>query len=206
MRRSLDGLARRRAACVRRYWRAAQHQRTGRSSDRGYPDASCHTPRVASAGGRIAQLCQKGVTVNQAGTDTPDEPVEETIGRHPELDLAPWLPRLDQLARKFVGMEFQSLDELWQIQTDLLAFQRDLQAVITDGKSKMRRNRSLVGQVKFLRGVLGHARRLGDAIAWAMLGGNRRVIYFLSQNSRVPVGPDEYHGERGLVAAASGFI
>ena len=118
-------------------------------------------------------------------------------------DDAELMRRLELLVVRFLARRFRSLSDLWRLELDLLALQRDTQVAITRAKAHSRtpEGRRILEQLK---GTLWHARRFGDTLAWVLFKGEQRSIYPLSYNQPVPVIP-ESHGSRGLVAAAQGL-
>jgi hypothetical protein len=91
--------------------------------------------------------------------------------------------------------------QLWKLQVDLLQLQRELQAKVVSGKARARRDSSLRPTLQELRDTLWHARRLGDALAWLLLGLDAREIYPLAENEKAPI-PTLDNGSRGVLAAA----
>jgi hypothetical protein len=118
------------------------------------------------------------------------------------LVVRPLLRRLERLTRTLLGVRFKNADELWQFQVRLLELQRDIQSEINKSKSHLRRDKSKIAVLSELRVTRWHARRLGDAYAWIVMGLNRKIIYPLSDNSRVAVSR-ENHGSRGMLVIAS---
>ena len=112
-----------------------------------------------------------------------------------------FLRRIEKLALTLLSARFVSPDELWQFQLDLLHLQRDIQAAITSSKSLAKREKDTMDVLAELRICRWHARRLGDAFAWVMLGGNMQIIEPLSRNNRTVVARDS-HGSRGMLLAA----
>lgn len=108
--------------------------------------------------------------------------------------------RLERLVVDLLGFRFKTANDLWQLQLRLLALQRDIQASITRRKAgpKSGKNEDLDA----LREARWHARRFGDAFAWILFRGERRLIYPLAQNERVPILPDG-HSARGMTAIAA---
>lgn len=118
---------------------------------------------------------------------------------------APYLRRLERLATTVLRADFRRRPEsLWTVQLDLLKVQRDIQNEIAAAKQRAKRDRSLRGDVIAMREVRWHARHLGDAYAWLLLGLDRKLIYPLAFNDPVPIPPDG-HGSTGVVAAAEGL-
>jgi hypothetical protein len=108
--------------------------------------------------------------------------------------------RLESIADRLLGLRFSSGQELWDLELELLALQRDTQASITKHKV-VRLPADGRAEIKELRQALWHARRFGDSLAWLFFHGERRWIYPLSENARVPILPDG-HASRGLVGVA----
>lgn len=108
--------------------------------------------------------------------------------------------RVRLIANRLVSKRWDSADDLWKMQTDLLELQRDIQSKIALEKrkraSEVDRNR-----LDELRDSRWHARHFGDALAWSLLGADRQLISSLSENSRVPISEDG-HGSTGVMAMA----
>jgi hypothetical protein len=119
----------------------------------------------------------------------------------PEIVSAPFLRRIEKLALILLEHRFNSSQDLWKFQLDLLHLQRDIQGAVNDCKSKPRRElpMEVLTEVRVCR---WHARRLGDAFAWVVLGGDKKVIEPLSENKRIPISRDG-HGSRGMLLIAS---
>jgi hypothetical protein len=114
----------------------------------------------------------------------------------------PYLRRLERLVRTLIGTRFESAQDIWQLQLDLLQLQRDVQASISATKKRARSDPTARADLESLRVARWHARRFGDAIAWLLLGLNRQLIYPLAQNEPTAVVPDD-HGSRGVIAIAT---
>jgi hypothetical protein len=112
-----------------------------------------------------------------------------------------FLRRIEKLALTLLGRQFQSPDSLWQFQLDLLNLQRDIQAAINDYKGRAKRDKDAKGALANLRACRWHARRLGDAFAWVVLGGDGKLLEPLSRNNRTAIAR-ENHGSRGMILAA----
>ena len=112
------------------------------------------------------------------------------------------LRRIERLARKLIGPHFREPNDLWHFQEELLAVQRSLQESITATKSNRGHSKEQRQTLQELRWARWHARRLGDAFAWLLLGLDKSLIHSLSENKRVPI-PQDDHGSRGLLAIAS---
>jgi hypothetical protein len=137
--------------------------------------------------------------------DSPADP--QPVGCNPAREEEPsaaYLRTLERLATALLRADFGGSYGLWQIQLDLLKVQRDIQRAITELKPRAKREKSLRPDLTALREARWHARHLGDAYAWLLLGLDRRVIYPLALNQPVPIPPDD-HGNRGMVAAAEGL-
>jgi hypothetical protein len=113
----------------------------------------------------------------------------------------PFLRRLERLARILIGGRFKNSQGIWKLQLSLLELQRDLQDAIGDTKKRAKTDPNAQADLESLREVRWHARRLGDALAWLLLGLNRQLIYPLAQNEHVPIGPED-HGSRGVLGIA----
>ena len=132
-------------------------------------------------------------------SEPPDvEPAAESA----DLVAEPFLRRIEKLALWFLGHRFESPQDLWQYQLNLLSLQRDIQASINDYKGRARREKSVMKALTNLRACRWHARRLGDAFAWVMFDGNTKTIEPLSRNVRTVV-PRDSHGSRGMILVAS---
>ena len=105
--------------------------------------------------------------------------------------------RLERLVRMLIGRRFRTAKDLWRLQTRLLALQRDVQRSVAE----LKRSRCSPDELEDLRSVRWHARRLGDALAWVLLGLDRQYIYPLARNNPVPI-PMDVHGSRGVQAIA----
>jgi hypothetical protein len=97
-------------------------------------------------------------------------------------------------------MKFAGPEELWDIQLELLEVQRSIQDGIAELKDS-RRDKASHEKLENLRAVRWHARRLGDAFGWIVLGVDKKTIVPLTENSKVPITKDD-HGNRGLVSIA----
>lgn len=113
----------------------------------------------------------------------------------------PYLDRLERLARTFVGGKFNAAQEIWQLQLDLLQLQREVQKQIGEAKKKLKTDKAARANLGSFRVLRAQARRLGDAIAWTILDGDRKVISSLAENKQVPPGEGD-HGSRGMIAIA----
>jgi hypothetical protein len=118
-----------------------------------------------------------------------------------DLVTRPLLRRLEHLTGALLGARFGSADEFWQFQLKLLELQRAVQSEINRVRSSCKTDRSRPA-LSSLRAIRWHSRRLGDAYAWAAMGLDRKILYPLSENSRIPISP-ENHGSRGVLAVAS---
>lgn len=107
-----------------------------------------------------------------------------------------FLRRAEKLARTLLSGKYDGAETIWKLQTDLLRLQRDIQEAIAEEKNRPRRQQDRESLDR-LRACRWHARRLGDAVAWLLLGLDKRVITPLSRNQHVPIG-EENHGSRGL--------
>lgn len=111
----------------------------------------------------------------------------------------PYLLRVERLFRSLIRRGGPDGPEsLWRFQQDLMELQRDVQRAIGDAK---REGPAAYESLQALRDARWHARRLGDAFAWLILGMERQHIFPLSSNSPVAVGPDDT-GSRGVNAIA----
>lgn len=114
-----------------------------------------------------------------------------------------FLERLEKLVVPILASRFKTVDDLWNIQLELLALQRDIQAAI--GKRKSHGRRGQKADLDALRQALWHARRLGDAFAWVLFRSRRRWIYPLAENQRAPVPPED-HAAQGVMAIATDLM
>ncbi|WP_433363071.1 hypothetical protein [Streptosporangium sp. CA-115845] len=117
-------------------------------------------------------------------------------------DAKPYLHRLERLAKTLIGGRFKGADGVWQLQESLLELQREIQESISNAKSRTRGDKSKYKILQDLRVARWHARRLGDAFAWILLGLDKKVIRSLSTNASVPIS-QEGHGSRGLITISS---
>jgi hypothetical protein len=108
-----------------------------------------------------------------------------------------YLRRLERLVRIILDKKLSGAEQLWQIQRDLLKLQRDIQDDIGGVKKTPRNDRSREPSLGQLRQALWHARRFGDTIAWLVFNLDRKLMYPLARNYRVPVGSDD-HGGHGV--------
>lgn len=121
----------------------------------------------------------------------------------PSGDFFTLLRTLKRLAQPVASGRFGEPRSLWQFQVDLLELQRKIQSAISSAKNTGRRTPDEQASLEALRRLLWHARQLGDAYAWAVLGCDRAVIHALGDNQRVRVSPTEDHGDRGVMGVAS---
>jgi hypothetical protein len=108
---------------------------------------------------------------------------------------------VERLVNKLLSAKYDGPNDLWRFQEGLLALQRDIQEAITEAK-RSRTDKVHYSRLRSLRMARWHARRLGDAFAWVLLGQDRKVIHSLDHNARVSVSQAN-HGTRGLLAVAS---
>lgn len=113
----------------------------------------------------------------------------------------PYLRRLEGLIRVLIGRRFESAQDIWKLQLDLLQIQRDVQTAISATKKRAKRDPTARADLESLRVARWHARRFGDAIARLLLGLDRKLIYPLAQNEPTAVTRDE-HGSRGVIGIA----
>jgi hypothetical protein len=118
-------------------------------------------------------------------------------------DSAAFKRRLEPLVLDLLGRRFKTADDLWNLQLQLLTLQRDIQAAITKRKKGPKTDQ--VANLDALRDALWHARRFGDAFAWVLFKGERRRIYPLAENQRVPVPPEDL-SSRGVAAIAADLM
>jgi hypothetical protein len=113
------------------------------------------------------------------------------------IESAEALRRLDPLVDRLLLAKFKSPSDGWKFQSELLAVQRDIQVSIGSAK----RDRSAGDELRELRRARWHARRLGDAFAWIVLGFDRKFIYPLGCNDPVAI-PLDAHSHRGVEVSA----
>ncbi|WP_343907287.1 hypothetical protein [Nocardioides aquiterrae] len=104
------------------------------------------------------------------------------------------------IANRLLSKRFESANDLWKLQVDLLKIQRDIQGAISEAKAESARNIDRK-RLEELRDARWHARHFGDALAWLVLGQDRQLISSLSENSRVPISEDG-DGSVGMLAMA----
>jgi hypothetical protein len=120
------------------------------------------------------------------------------------LEADEYVRRLESMVLRLLRGRFSSADDLWRLQLDLLALQRDIQRAIKACKAERRSDQASHERLVGLRHARWHARRFGDAYAWVVLGFDRRTIFPLAKNTRVAIA-DENHGSRGLLAISEGL-
>ncbi|WP_333774555.1 hypothetical protein [Streptomyces sp. IBSBF 3136] len=106
--------------------------------------------------------------------------------------------RVEDLTLRLLGSNWNTPNDLWQFQLDLLQLQQDIQKEIAATKWRLKTTKASSGPLESLKLCRWLARRLGDAFAWALLN-DRRSLYPFSNNDPVPV-PQEGHGTKGLLA------
>ena len=109
------------------------------------------------------------------------------------------MKRIESLATKVLRTGFDDAQDLWKFQEDLLDLQRDIQRKVTESKDA---DPSAFGTRADWETVRWHARRLGDAFAWLVMGVERKAIFPLAENTRVPI-PGDDPGSRGVLAIAA---
>ncbi|HEX5301699.1 MAG TPA: hypothetical protein VFW50_32385 [Streptosporangiaceae bacterium] len=119
------------------------------------------------------------------------------------LDAVEWafLRRIEKLALALLSARFTSAQDLWQFQMNLLHLQRDIQASIKNYKSRAKHDKEVIEILTGLRICRWHSRRLGDAFAWVVTGGDKKILEPLSRNDHAAVTHDG-HGSRGMLLAA----
>lgn len=118
------------------------------------------------------------------------------------LTAHPYLRRLERLVRTLIGGRYESAQDIWKLQLDLLQLQRDLQEAISVTKKRVRSDSAARADLDSLREARWHARRFGDTIAWLLLDLNRQLIYPLAGNEPTAVTQDD-HGSRGVIGIAT---
>lgn len=134
-----------------------------------------------------------------------ESPGDEDTAESYDVVCQPFLSRLEKLAFALLGRRLTSPEALWQFQLDLLHLQRDIQSAINDYKTQVKRRQVTIEILTELRAYRWHARRLGDAFAWVILDGDKKILEPLSRNSRTTVAAHESHGSRGMLVAACHF-
>ncbi|MEV8093714.1 hypothetical protein [Kitasatospora sp. NPDC085879] len=131
----------------------------------------------------------------------PSEPLPKARGSLYEGECLSLLHKVENLALRLIRFDFSNSADIWAFQLELMSVQRLIQQEITDEKGRVRREKKKPEALQSLQLVRWHARRLGDALAWALLGADRSIIYPLGENSPVSISQED-HGSRGLVAAS----
>jgi Pyridine nucleotide-disulphide oxidoreductase len=149
---------------------------------------------------RIA-LVRHRQLVNNMGMQSSEPPSVEAAAKSSDVVAQPFLRRIEKLALTFLRHRVESPEDLWQFQLNLLHLQREIQAAIGDYKGKAKREKGAMEALTDLRACRWHARRLGDAFAWVVLGRNMQIITPLSANERTALSPDS-HGNRGMLLMA----
>lgn len=136
-------------------------------------------------------------------TKSSTDPRERDLPNSPEDE---FLARLERLVMKFLSMRFRGAHDLWTLQTDLLRLLQDIQKQIAQSKSLTSGGDRTgdLARLIHLRQIRWRCRRFGDAVAWVLLGLERRLILPLAMNDPVPV-PSDDHGTRGTIAIAEGL-
>lgn len=145
------------------------------------------------------------------------------------------LSEIEKIARPFLEAQFNSIQEVWQIETDLIKYQIALQEAISNEQAAKLKARSKIAKIVSIKQgnwkpqvqlfdeeikhtdnrikVYEHAyqlsRQFGDAIAWALLGD---WLIPLTQLPQGPSGPSSDghrlpsdHGLNGMFAIAEGL-
>ncbi|WP_156411693.1 hypothetical protein [Nocardioides sp. Soil805] len=110
---------------------------------------------------------------------------------------------LASFAKIIAKSDFVDADEIWQLQLDLLEAQQGIQVSIAAEKTLPRAKQDRE-RLEELRRIRWHARSMGDALVWVLLGGDKQLIGALSHNSPVPIAEDGY-GTRGAQHIAAGL-
>lgn len=115
-----------------------------------------------------------------------------------------FIRRIESLARNVGHGRFmrQGIDAFLRDQESIFALQCDVQRAISDYKLRARVDRQLMPHLEELRKIRWLSRRLGDAVAWSVLLHNRKVIFALAENDRVPIPTTESDGTRGVFGMA----
>jgi hypothetical protein len=140
--------------------------------------------------------------VKNMAMPTKEPPGDEDASESFDVVCQPFMGRLEKLTSALLGRRLASPEALWQFQLDLLHLQRNIQSAINDYKIQVKRRQAPIEILTELRAYRWYARRLGDAFAWVVLGGDKKILEPLSRNSRVTVAARESHGSRGMIAIA----
>ncbi len=115
------------------------------------------------------------------------------------------LRMLEKLVKTLLSIKFETQDDFWRLQTDLLELQVQIQRRIGEVRAEAPSSKVARRETDELRRLRWHARRFGDAIAWMVLRGEKHVIYPLSENDPVPIDVNDGHGQTGLPGIAVGL-
>lgn len=115
------------------------------------------------------------------------------------------LRMLEKLVKTLLSIKFETQDDFWRLQTDLLELQVKIQRRIGEVKVEASSSKAARRETDELRRLRWHARRLGDAIAWMVLRAEKHIIYPLSENDPVPIDVNDGHGRAGLLGTAVGL-
>jgi hypothetical protein len=127
---------------------------------------------------------------------------------HESVESRKYLARIEYLARRVKISKFPGDDafEYFELQLKLASLQRDIQKSLSLMKKAARSDKTLTPRLEGMRAARWHSRRLGDAIAWLVLLLDRRTIFSLSENARVPISPLDDDGSRGVSVTARNLL
>jgi hypothetical protein len=112
--------------------------------------------------------------------------------------------RIERLATDLVTFDFKRPgNTLWNFQIRLFDLQAEIQQAITRVKNLPRQDPARYEALEDLRGVRWHARRLGDAFAWVLFGGDRRSLHALAGSIGVPVAPERGPRDAAMMTTAN---
>ncbi|QKW21114.1 hypothetical protein HUT16_20455 [Kitasatospora sp. NA04385] len=129
----------------------------------------------------------------------PVEPQREATGSTYTGEALALIQQVEAFARQLISFNFSTASDIWEFQINLLSLQRETQKSISNEKTRRKIEKTKDDSLQALQMVRQHARRLGDALAWTILGNDRGIIYPLGENDPVSI-PHDNHGSRGLVA------
>lgn len=113
-----------------------------------------------------------------------------------------FIKKIEELALKFAGFEFDDASDLWQFKLDLLELQREIQKSISEEKKQAKKLKIKSEPLQELQMARWLARRLGDSLAWTLLGLDRGSIYPFANNDPVPIA-QKSHGSEGMLAVSA---
>jgi hypothetical protein len=113
-----------------------------------------------------------------------------------------FMKKIEELALKFAGFKFDNASNVWQFQLDLLELQRKIQKSVSEEKKRAKKLKGKSEPLQELQMARWLARRLGDSLAWALLGLDRGSIYPFANNDPVPIA-QKSHGSEGMLAVSA---